>query len=190
MRGSARARTCAGPCFGVLARRVAGRVSARHRARRGAAWLGARLLTTPVLVAGVFFWSFPAKAVAQHKSDEEAALSAAARDEAAAAAAEARRAELEAASSPADAARRAQKQAELEGAQQRALSLKAEVAAKAEYDPALLEALEAKVKIAKAGADRWTSNVLEIKSIFMRKYGKDAKEASAMLQINDDFDYI
>jgi hypothetical protein len=167
-----------------LARRVAGRVSARHRARRGAAWRGARLLTTPVLVAGVFFWSFPAKAVAQHKSDEEAALAAAARDEAAAAAA------LEAASSPADAARRAQKQAELEGAQQRALSLKAEVAAKAEYDPALLEALEAKVKIAKAGADRWTSNVLEIKSIFMRKYGKDAKEASAMLQINDDFDYI
>jgi hypothetical protein len=115
--------------------------------------------------SGVFFWSFLAKAVASHKADEEAALAAAARDEPAAAAAEARRSELEGSVSPADAARRAQKQAELEGAMQRAISLKAEVAAKAEFDPVLIDALEAKVKIAKAGADRWTANLLEMKSV-------------------------
>ena len=145
---------------------------------------------TDKIGAGVFFWSFPATKVAQLKADTEASLAAAARDEPAAAAAEARRAELERATTPADAERRAQKQAELEGATQRAASLKAAVAAKAEYDPAVIEALAAKVKIAKAGADRWTSNVMELRSIFIKKYGKEPKEADAMLGITDSFDYV
>ena len=68
--------------------------------------------------------------------------------------------------------------------------LKAAVAAKAEYDPAVIEALAAKVKIAKAGADRWTSNVMELRSIFIKKYGKEPKEADAMLGITDSFDYV
>jgi len=145
---------------------------------------------TDKIGAGVFFWSFPSKAVATFRADEAAALAAAARDEPLAEAAEARRAALEQAVSPADAARRAQKEAELEGALLRAVSLKAEVASKAEFDPALLEELERKIKVAKAGADRWTDNLFEMRSHFIKKYGKDPKEADAMIGLNDGFDYV
>ena len=140
--------------------------------------------------SGMFYWSFPAKAVAALKADEDAALAACARDEPAAAAAEARRAALEKSVSIADAERRAAKEAEYEGALQRAAALKADVAAKAEFDPALIEALENKVKIAKAGADRWTSNMLELRSIFIKKYGKEPREVDAMLGITADYDFV
>ncbi|KAG7391009.1 Meiotic nuclear division protein 1 [Phytophthora pseudosyringae] len=60
----------------------------------------------------------------------------------------------------------------------------------AENDPATLEELERKVRMAKEGSDRWTDNVYTLKSWVVKKRGVEGKEVDKWLGIKDDFDYV
>ena len=152
-----------------------------------AALVADRKVETDKLGAGVFFWSFPSAtfaAVAARVDALEAAVAAAA---AARAAAEARIAELTADAGAA--AARAAALAELATLQARARELEAAVKAQAASDPDVARAALTKVKTAKAGADRWTDALLAIKGLLIKKYNVDAAQASAMLGMDDKFDY-
>ncbi len=61
--------------------------------------------------------------------------------------------------------------------------------AAADVDPAVAGELLAKAKKAKAAADRWTDNLLNVKAHLIKKCGMGAKEAAAMLGMGADFDY-
>jgi hypothetical protein len=79
---------------------------------------------------------------------------------------------------------------ELEALRARKVELTKELATLADYDPEVLRALNAKVKIAKAGADRWTDALLTLRGWLIKTWGKAPKEADAMLQLPEDFDYV
>ncbi|CAK4071144.1 unnamed protein product [Aphanomyces euteiches] len=59
-----------------------------------------------------------------------------------------------------------------------------------ENDPDVMKKLEAKVKLAKEGVDRWTDNVFNLKSWVIKKNSAPSAEVEKWLGIKDDFDYV
>ncbi|CAH0520945.1 unnamed protein product [Peronospora belbahrii] len=60
----------------------------------------------------------------------------------------------------------------------------------ADNDPAILNELESKLRVAKEGCDRWTDNVYTLKSWVVKKRGVEGREVDKWLGIKDDFDYV
>ena len=89
-----------------------------------------------------------------------------------------------------DSAARAAALAALEEARAERAAVDAQLKAVAESDPEALAELQAKARLAKAAADRWTDNVWALKAYLTDKFGKAPAECDAMLGIPDDFDYV
>ncbi|KAL3668813.1 hypothetical protein V7S43_006106 [Phytophthora oleae] len=73
---------------------------------------------------------------------------------------------------------RVQKLRRLEEQKAKVKALRTRVQHLAENDPAILEELERKVRMAKEGSDRWTDNVYTLKSWVVKKRGVEGKEVS------------
>ena len=108
-------------------------------------------------------------------------------EKAALTAAEVRKKELSA--DAAALAERSSKLEELARLKAQRAELEAEIKAKADFDPGLAAELLSKAKKCKAAADRWTDNLINLKSFLVSKYNMNPKEAAGMLGMNDDFDY-
>ncbi|ETL38725.1 hypothetical protein, variant [Phytophthora nicotianae INRA-310] len=89
-----------------------------------------------------------------------------------------------------DSDERVQKLRRLEEQKAKVNGLRTKVQHLAENDPAILEELERKVRMAKEGSDRWTDNVYTLKSWVVKKRGVEGKEVDKWLGIKDDFDYV
>ncbi|EEY60990.1 meiotic nuclear division protein, putative [Phytophthora infestans T30-4] len=85
---------------------------------------------------------------------------------------------------------RLQKLRRLEEQKTKVTALRTKVQHLAENDPAILQELEGKVRVAKEGSDRWTDNVYTLKSWVVKKRGVEGKEVDKWLGIKDDFDYV
>ncbi|ETL91853.1 hypothetical protein L917_09686 [Phytophthora nicotianae] len=85
---------------------------------------------------------------------------------------------------------RVQKLRRLEEQKAKVNGLRTKVQHLAENDPAILEELERKVRMAKEGSDRWTDNVYTLKAWVVKKRGVEGKEVDKWLGIKDDFDYV
>lgn len=57
-------------------------------------------------------------------------------------------------------------------------------------DPAILDKIEEKVKIAKDAANRWTDNIWAIESYLVKKKNMDKKQVKKFLKLTDSFDYL
>ncbi|ETL91854.1 hypothetical protein, variant [Phytophthora nicotianae] len=89
-----------------------------------------------------------------------------------------------------DSDERVQKLRRLEEQKAKVNGLRTKVQHLAENDPAILEELERKVRMAKEGSDRWTDNVYTLKAWVVKKRGVEGKEVDKWLGIKDDFDYV
>ncbi|ETK85306.1 hypothetical protein, variant [Phytophthora nicotianae] len=89
-----------------------------------------------------------------------------------------------------DSDERVQKLRRLEEQKAKVNALRTKVQHLAENDPAILEELERKVRMAKEGSDRWTDNVYTLKAWVVKKRGVEGKEVDKWLGIKDDFDYV
>ena len=57
-------------------------------------------------------------------------------------------------------------------------------------DPAILDEIESKIKIAKDAANRWTDNIWAIESYLVKKKNQDRKVVKKFLGVTDSFDYV
>lgn len=149
--------------------------------------VGERLVMDDKIGAGAFFWSFPSSTFLQTKARVGALEASLVEEGAALQALEAKHTALSA--DKAGVEERGKKLEELARLKAHRAALEAEVKAKADYDPTLAAELLAKVKKAKASADRWTDNITNLASHLVSKYNMDPKEAKAMLGMDDKFDY-
>ncbi|KAG7399781.1 Meiotic nuclear division protein 1 [Phytophthora boehmeriae] len=85
---------------------------------------------------------------------------------------------------------RVQKLRRLEELRTTVQSMRAKVQHLAENDPAILDELQRKVRVAKEGSDRWTDNIFTLKSWVEKKRGVAGSEVDKWLGIKDDFDYV
>lgn len=146
-----------------------------------------KLVASDKVGSGVFFWSFPATELLSLRSRVDALKAQCDAEAAAAAAATARLAALSTDSAGASAL--AASRAELDALKARARELEALVKSQEDADPDVGRALLKRVKLAKAGADRWTDGCFSLKSHLVKKYNMEPKQALAMLKMSDDFDY-
>jgi hypothetical protein len=146
-----------------------------------------RLISDDKIGSGCFFWSFPSTAFLTTQARVRQLGAGVAAEEAALAAAQAREVALSA--DAAGVAERAAKLEELQALKARRAALEAEVRASAEWDPAVSAELLGKAKACKAAADRWTDNLLALKSHLVSKFSMAGKEAEAHLGMDSNFDY-
>lgn len=85
---------------------------------------------------------------------------------------------------------RVQKLQRLEQQRAKVQAMRTKVQHLAENDPAILDELQKKVRVAKEGSDRWTDNVFTLKSWVEKKRGVAGSEVDKWLGIKDDFDYV
>ncbi|KAF0694639.1 Aste57867_14478 [Aphanomyces stellatus] len=146
------------------------------------------LVDTDKIGSGNYFWSFPSKVAQQRKRKLEDL--------------EAKRTELRGKIETAkqtieaqkhlrtDSADRVEKLNRLAALKTQNADTKQKLHLLSENDPDVLKKLEAKVKLAKEGVDRWTDNVFNLKSWVIKKNSCSSAEVEKWLGVKDDFDYV
>ncbi|KAI9473719.1 MAG: meiotic nuclear division protein 1 [Benjaminiella poitrasii] len=79
---------------------------------------------------------------------------------------------------------------ELKEHQKLSKELKAELQKYKDNDPALYEAKEIAIKVAKEAVNRWTENIWEVESYCVNKFGMERKVFDQTFDIDDNFDTI
>jgi len=149
--------------------------------------LSDRMICDDKIGSGAFFWSFPSSQFLQSKARALALEGTLALERSAKEAAEKKKAELGA--DPVALEERVKKLEELAHLRAHRAALEAEIKAKVDFDPGHAAEILSKVKKCKAAADRWTDNLINLKSFLVSKYNMNPKEAAGMLGMGDDFDY-
>jgi chromosome segregation ATPase len=85
---------------------------------------------------------------------------------------------------------RKSKLAKLSDLNQQSQNLKKTMAELAENDPALIDALKSDANNAKQAANRWTDNILALKSYAMRNFGMSEEDFCQMFEFPSNFDYL
>lgn len=135
-----------------------------------------------------FYWAFPSKATCALQNRIKKARLGTEEDQKSIEGLSKEVAELEATRVRTDS--RSAKLAQLRELHAKKAALEGELATLKDNDPAVLEEMAAKVKVALEGANRWTDNVWALKSYLVKKRGMQAREVDKALQLSDDFDYV
>ncbi|OQR85615.1 meiotic nuclear division protein [Achlya hypogyna] len=146
------------------------------------------LVDTDKIGSGNYFWSFPSKVAQQRKrklEDLEAR-----RDEVKAKLAHVTASIEKHKSLQTQTDDRAERLAHLATLKGQIDEMQKKLVLLQENDPDILKKLDAKIKIAKEGVDRWTDNIFNMKSWVIKKNSCSSAEVEKWLGIPEDFDYI
>ena len=135
-----------------------------------------------------YFWSFPSQAIALKRAKLCAAERE--RDEAERRAAEQRAAHERLAAGREESERRTELLGALRALRERKERAEAEIAAYAENDPDLLEALRRDARRALDGANRWTDNIFILKKYCTDKFGMPGEDVLKNFGLPASFDYV